>query len=423
MIGWIAAETGRMEGGTLRTKGYAMASPAGRPSPLTMDNWFARYTMTERVPRILREVQESNPDYPASVQAAIERLRQGLLDGVPIPMLADEPAPTPDFEDWAAAYREQRERVQPLTWQHNMWFFAETFLYRLLIQAVRWHETGRDPFAPIKQAELASERLWATFDQALAIEETDPDRVYHLLLASLWGNRADLSHVAGDLAGEPASKDDLLVDDRAALIERLASAPLDAGPVHLVIDNAGLELAIDLALADALLAEGHRVVIHAKAYPVFVSDATLPDIWQTLAALEQYGGRPRALAGRLRRAWDEARLQLAAPPLWTSGRFLWEMSPAMQQVMSRARAVIFKGDVNYRRVIGDAVWDERASFAEATRAFPGPLVALRSIKSDALAGVDPARLRALDSEDAGWRTTGRFGVIQFADAPARSDMP
>lgn len=396
-----------------------MASPAGRPSPLTMDNGFAHHTMTERVPRILREVQEANPDYPASVQAAIGRLRQELLDGAPIPMLADEPAPAPDYEDWAAAYREQRARIRPLTWQHNAWFFAETFLYRHLIQAVRWRETGRDPFAPIKQAELASERLWTAFDQALAVEEADPDRVYHLLLASLWGNRADLSHVAGDLVGESASEDDLLVDDRVALVEYLAAAPPDAGPVHLVIDNAGLELAIDLALADALIADGHRVVIHVKAYPVFVSDTIIPDVWQTLAALEQYGGRPRALAERLHRAWDEARLRLAAPPLWTSGRFLWEMPPAMRQVMSRARVTIFKGDVNYRRVVGDAVWDERASFAEAVRTFPGPIVALRSIKSDALAGVDPARLRALDGEDAGWRTTGRYGVIQFAGAPAR----
>ncbi|MCC6801073.1 MAG: protein-glutamate O-methyltransferase family protein [Anaerolineae bacterium] len=396
-----------------------MASPAGRPSPLTMDNWFARYSMTGRVPRILREVLESNPDYPASIHAAIERLRQDLLDGAPIPMLADEPAPAPDYDDWAAAYREQRARTQPLTWQHNVWFFAETFLYRCLIQAVRWRETGRDPFAPIKQAELESERLWAAFDQALAIEEADPGRVYHLLLASLWGNRADLSHVAGDLAAGAASEDDLLVDDRAALVEHLASAPPDAGPVHLVIDNAGLELMVDLALVDALITDGHRVVMHVKAYPVFVSDATISDVWQTLAALEQRGGRPRALAERLRRAWGEMRLRLAAPPLWTSSRFVWEMPPAMRQVMSQSRVVIFKGDANYRRVIGDAIWDERASFAEAVRYFPGPVVALRSIKSDALVGIDPARRRALDGEDTRWRTTGRFGVIQFVGAPAR----
>ncbi len=47
-----------------------MASPCRAPQPAHDGQWVCPPHMTERVPRILREVQEANPDYPASVQAA-----------------------------------------------------------------------------------------------------------------------------------------------------------------------------------------------------------------------------------------------------------------------------------------------------------------------------------------------------------------
>lgn len=386
-----------------------------RPHPLTMENAFARHTMTERIPGILRDVIEANPDYPPVIRQQIERLRAALLDGAPVPMLDDVPVPPPDYDEWADAYYAHARVFQPLTWQHGAWFFVETFLYRHLIQAVRWHETGRDPFAPIKQAELESDRLWDAFDQVLEGEEGNPDRLSHLLLSALWGNRADLSHVAGDLVEESATDDDLLVDDRGAVLDHLAS-PGDRvhQPVHLVIDNAGLELAVDLALADAFLEQGTPVVVHVKAYPVFVSDTTIPDVWQTIRAMEGCGGRPAALAQRLREAWQAGRLRLAAPVLWTSSRFTWEMPDSLRRSLAQARLVVVKGDVNYRRVVGDAIWDTGVSFAGALSYFPAPLLALRSIKSDALVGVPAERIRAADQDDPAWRTTGRYGVIQFA---------
>lgn len=387
-------------------------------------NAFARHTMAERIPAILRDVLASNPDYPAPIQSAVDQLGQSLLNDAPIPMLADEPAPPADYEAWAAAYRAQRARFEPLTWQHTEWFFAEMFLYRHLIQAVRWAETGRDPFAPQKQAELNGERLWTALDRILAFEGSDRERLANLLLSAVWGNQADLSHAVGQGAGAKTSDDDLLIDERDAAVAILLDAPpLPGRPVHLVLDNAGLELAADLALADALIAAGHRVVLHAKAYPVFVSDTTIPDIWRTLEALDRCEGRPRALAQRLRQAWAAERLRLTAPPLWTSSRFLWDMPPALRRVMGRARAVIFKGDANYRRVVGDALWEEGVSFAEAVRYFPAPLVALRSLKSDALVGLDPGRGRALDAQGAGWRTSGRYGVIQVAGGPTHDTPP
>lgn len=389
--------------------------PAGAPAPIDTRNAFAHHTMAVRIPKILRDVLASNPDYPAPIQSAVEQLRQSLLDDAPIPMLADEPAPPADYEAWVDAYQAQRERFDPLTWQHTEWFFAEMFLYRHLIQAVRWAETRRDPFAPQKQAELDGVRLWTALDGILAFEASGRERLAHLLQSAAWGNQADLSHAVGQEAGSNTSDDDLLIDERDAAVATLLDAPpLPERPVHLVLDNAGLELAADLALADALIEAGHRVVLHAKAYPVFVSDTTIPDMWRALEAMDRCEGRPRALAQRLRKAWAAERLKFTAPPLWTSSRFLWDMPPAFRRAMGRARAVIFKGDANYRRLVGDALWDEGVAFADALRYFPAPLVALRSLKSDALVGLDSGRGRALDAQDEGWRTSGRYAVIQVA---------
>ena len=169
---------------------------------------------------------------------------------------------------------------------------------------------------------------------------------------ALWGNRADLSHKAGDLAGQSVSDDDLLVDDRRVLVEYLQAAPAEPDrPVHLVLDNAGLELASDLALVDALLAMGNRVVIHAKPYPMFVSDATISDVWRTLDALDRGEDRERALVQRLRQAWADGRLRLVAPLVWASGRFLWDMPPAFREALT-ARAVPVKA-TGYRQLTGD----------------------------------------------------------------------
>ena len=67
-----------------------------------------------------------------------------------------------------------------------------------------------------------------------------------------------------------------------------------AGDVHIVLDNTGSELALDLLLVDALLSFGFaRVTLHVKMHPTFVSDATAADVHTLFAALRRQGERTR----------------------------------------------------------------------------------------------------------------------------------
>jgi hypothetical protein len=288
---------------------------------------------------------------------------------------------------------------------------AECYVYRCLMAAVRYWETSRDPFAPAKQAELASQSLWDGLGTALAAQPADPrDRMHALLAFALWGNRVDLSYAVGSAFGAHGAADDLLVDDRARAVDALLTL---AGDVHVVTDNTGSELSMDLVLADTLMTLcGARVSLHVKMHPMFVSDATERDVWDLLAAMRAKGGAPEALASRLRRAFDEERLRVLPDFFWNGPRFLWDRPARLARELDAATIVVFKGDANYRRVVGDAIWPDGATFADATAYFPPPLVCLRTMKSDALVGVQEPRIAELDRVDPEWRINGRRGIIQ-----------
>ena len=51
--------------------------------------------------------------------------------------------PAPDMATWGPEIR----GAPGATWLGTEWFFAECYVYRCLMTAVRYWETGRDPFA------------------------------------------------------------------------------------------------------------------------------------------------------------------------------------------------------------------------------------------------------------------------------------
>ncbi len=381
-----------------------------RPPMIRTDhtNAFAHNTMKVRVPKIIREVQELNPDYPASIQRALDELRECLENDAPIQMFD---LPAPDYDDWLPSYTAHEGH----TWLHTDWFFAETYFYRLLIQAVRWWETGRDPFAPKKAVELSSEELWRLINGALSIEQDLPleERLMMLLHSALWGNRIDLSFPASLAHGHEVVDDDLLVDDSMEAISRLLNV---GGTVHIIADNTGSELAMDLAFMDTLVESvAKQVILHVKMHPTFVSDAIVTDVLILLEALESghHGDAARALGKRLRAAFTAGQLHLAPDAFWNSSHLLWEMPPRLNQVFRQATLVILKGDANYRRAVGDALWPTDTPFRAVVKYFPAPLLALRTLKSDPVVGLPTGLAEQLEGLDLLWRVNGRRGVIQY----------
>jgi uncharacterized protein with ATP-grasp and redox domains len=358
--------------------------------------------MEIRVPRIARDVLEKNPTLAPASRDAVERLARSIEEDAPLPAPR---LPAPDIDAWTSAHTEHASE----RWLAAEWFHAELAFYRELAHACRFWETDRDPFAPAKDEELAGERPWSRLEEALGRGGARDERIAQLLDACLWGNRIDLSYTVG-ASHAHRHDDDLLVDDRAVAIPLLLQR--DAR-VHVLADNAGTELAVDLGLVDTLLEDPTcRITVHLKTQPVFVSDALPRDVWSTLDRMDARRGAAGTVARRLREAFDAGRLMLAPDPFWSGPRFLWEAPSHIAAALSAATIVLVKGDANYRRVVGDALWPPDAPFAAAAGYAAFPMLCLRTMKSDSVLGLPPGLAERLDASEPRWRIDARRGLAQ-----------
>jgi hypothetical protein len=255
-----------------------------------------------------------------------------------------------------------------------------------------------------------------------------PDSFTSLLFANLWGNQADLSMWPADGGSglgrkgipKPAGTH-LMVDDTEAVTNHVFGWSPGQARVDFWLDNVGFELVCDLCLADYLLASRRAAVVffHAKSHPTFVSDVIIADILQTLAFLAgDEHPAPRALVSRLQGYLERDSLRLCDHDFWTSPLPGWEMPPALREAFGQSQLVISKGDANYRRLLGDRQWDFTTPFQKILGYFPVPLLALRTLKSEIVAGLRPEQLPGSPGspavQDPNWLTDARWGVIQYA---------
>ncbi|KAI9689593.1 MAG: hypothetical protein M1822_010245 [Bathelium mastoideum] len=290
----------------------------------------------------------------------------------------------------------------------------------------------------------------------------------------LWGNATDLSLLTNltyddiqKLQGAKARKAaeaNIICNDLPAAFEVLRKARASPGNqgarVDIVLDNAGFELYVDLILAGYLLAANFAscIVLHPKSLPWFVSDVLPKDFSDLLNSMadpkafyetpsedeEHKETKPQPLSEReseeigfMFRHWSElhadGKLVIRPNRFWTEGGSYWRLpktAPSLYEDLKESELVIFKGDLNYRKLTGDAAWDPTTPFSEAI----GPLgpksgirtLALRTSKADVVVGLpkgEDERLRA--TEDGGgdtgarkWAWSGKWALVQFCDGKA-----
>ena len=217
----------------------------------------------------------------------------------------------------------------------------------------------------------------------------------------LWGNATDLSLLTTltyediqKLQGSSARKEsekNILVNDLPRAFDLLnqlkQSSKTDQDRrVDIVLDNAGFELFVDLILAGYLLATNlaTEVVLHPKDIPWFVSDVVPKDLAALLNAMsdprtfyetmdddQKHADDPESKPPPLSPEevenvkflfddWSalhsEGELILRPNAFWTQAGSFWRMpstAPELYADLQQSELIIFKGDLNYRKLTGD----------------------------------------------------------------------
>lgn len=386
---------------------------------------FAEDTIVRRLPEMARRVIAEN-EFDEPVNKRLSELAEDLPHGQ-IRSLHDRQAV--DWHDW-------EQCLQP--WFGQNWleiplFTAEMYFYRRVLEATGYFLPGStsdfDPY--LVQKRLGLEQAAGANTQVNSLAEFTPlKRIRRLIALSLWANQADLSlwpvkGAGGGKAQGGGSQAHLVADQAEEAMAYIRE--LDCGRVDLILDNFGSELVFDLLMADAFLEKTPRLAVrlHVRPHPCFVSDVTSPDIpwvvqWMKSAAI----GWDGLVGERLERALKIGRLKVSTHFYWSSPIPAGAMPPGILSELSGAGLIISKGDINYRRWLGDARWEPATPWSEIIQP-PAPLLLLRVLKSDIAAGLKPGQAQELGRQDAAWMVNGRWGMIQFVNhhTPAHEVHP
>jgi len=360
-------------------------------------------------------------------------------------------------------------------WFDSAWLLVECYLYRRIKDAMlrTKHLKMFDPFIEQKRAACRASlnqmnviavhlanvetSIKDSVNQCHPSERTEFNTFVQL---ALWANKSDLS-ISGMSADKILSqtlatniRDSLDPLQKNILCNNISelwfkfqsiksqfkarvgdcSQPDSKSPIFidLVADNSGYEIFVDLCLVNILslmltdtkTKDSVKFRIHVKRMPWFVSDALRQDIdWllEFITASERDSSL-QALGENWRASLESGHWTVHDHKFWTLPHDYSEMSTMASDLyasLAESKLIIFKGDLNYRKLTGDRKWHILTPFRAALREFgPAPLVALRTAKADVVVGIEDMETFARINNNElprDWMISGNFGLIQFMD--------
>ncbi|KAH8290189.1 hypothetical protein KR054_000925 [Drosophila jambulina] len=432
---------------------------------------FAYHSLRNRLPVVLTNVIDTMTREKAELvalyasnefeQAARDELKSiiGLISQLKYELQTDKAfhnfkGAEPDRDNWNNFLGDLPSGER--TFYRGCSLNAECYLYRKLYSFVEnsIFLKGYDYFAKIKEQALTD-----NMDDVLALIkytrrfERSPKAFGELLKINLWSNCNDASNdpeAAAKMLNLKVLKDveatkEYVLVDQAAEIWRCLDTANSKKPqqVDFVLDNAGYELFSDFILAEYMIEQrlATKVRFHVKAHPWFVTDVTEKDFKWTIEYLSQHADYIINLLGKkFMQFLDEGKFELAPTShFWTSPHAFhrcdrWikysvlyllppynffsmtQTDPDLYSALQRSKLVVFKGELNYRKLLQDVCWASTLELSTCLRGFlPSNICVLRRVKSEIISGLGEGTAQALASKDPHWMVSGSYGLIQFVD--------
>jgi hypothetical protein len=317
---------------------------------------FRAYTISERLPKIVAGVSAAASK--AAINVDVGQALTEIASDTPIG-LTEHPE---GWDDWLHSVAGKRPSELPFL-DFEYWFYCR------ILELTGHFQSGFDPFGSLKRTDLAAHLPFAeaSFQRTTTVADG--------LDLSLNGNAMDLSQIARRAGTFNLGKASSAVGDMAGR------------KLNIIGDNFGAEFIGDVILGVRYAQQFDCMVsIHVKRLPLFVSDTTEQDVRYFLGALEETATAGGEFARTVLDLVNRGRIGFEPHAFWSSPYNLSVIPDDIQ--IEHDDFTILKGDLNYRRALGDIVCPIETPFEQLPRLPRYAMLALRSVKSYCLAGVD-----------------------------------
>ncbi|KAH8265057.1 hypothetical protein KR038_011244, partial [Drosophila bunnanda] len=409
---------------------------------------FAYLTLRTRMPGVMHQVtQRLFSDEPSlqrqygeevhkdirQIAEALERLKTELSRDRMFQLFHGN---EPDKIEWNAFLTELP--YPKSCYFRSCWLHAECYLYRRIHSFFENSHflTNYDCFSHLKREDMIlSNEAMKTLARATYDLVGDFESFRKLLIINLWSSRFAMQlnsyefkehehRESIDVLFQVAQIDRQLLVDDSWLIWKWHKDTQSTIIVDYICDNAGFELFTDMLflgfLVDNKIAD--HVRLHVKAIPWYISDTTAPDVEWTVNHLIRHEDEYLSAIGRKWERFMSSEKIVIAPisHFWTGPQpyfAMVELDLDLYRLLTTARVAIFKGDLNYRKLLGDYIWDSSEEFITCLRGFrPTNICAIRAVKCEVICGLPEGKADALHRRDPRWIFGGAYGLIQYTDS-------
>ncbi|KAH9505943.1 hypothetical protein DERF_010706 [Dermatophagoides farinae] len=449
------------------------------PEPLSANdkNSFAYKTLSYRLPIIITKVidllcrqrkqiisidlklpPEQQPEAEEETKQLIEelaKLKYELQTNKSIrPIVSSSLS---DTQAWNDLLNEEYRHNDNVVYFNVSWLLSECYFYRMMHEIFirskyfqnfdQFFTVKKESFELcLKPAEKLAKHLLMLNDQQQSSDYQESTFTFYTM-HSLWGNKFDLSLSCGERKqtgdfdfNELESK--ILVNDLKnfwSFMQQLLSGQNSNNNqndkksyrIDIILDNAGYELFTDFCWVEAMHTIGllpkDQVIVHfhVKCMPWFVSDTMTSDIKWLLKYVNDTAGISldlKRLNERFNENFRHRQWLIEEHDFWTLPHDYAQMPRVAPELYRdfchESRLILFKGDLNYRKLVGDRKWNIRTSFKQAIREFQpksAAICTLRTIKADVVVGIhdDPVIIERIKQFPSDWMEIGEYAVINF----------
>lgn len=384
---------------------------------------FAKFTVENRFPKIFKEVcSEEYDSFIENHKVGDENVLHSNIPGIS------------ELKKSISLYKD--DTIKDF-FENAPFFLVEFYFYHLLLSLRNYDKLKFDFFAAKKdadwkdKAEDFSSKLSVLFEdfekfnkrkfskkEKQEFNERKNEHIKSILYYSLTSNTGDLSQLH-----EIRSESVKCLCNETEICQNYLDVAKPYSRFDIICDNSGAELFSDIYLAVFFLVYGlaKKVVLHLKPCPFFVSDATIDDFSKLVAALRKNGKNTELL-----NFISKKKIEVSSNDFWVEPYYFDKMPDDLKSHFDKSDLVIIKGDLNYRRLVGDfnnytdkakssikkiETLEERCLFKNKSNKNI-PLVAPRVLKSDVFVGIDTVFEAIGRNSDSQFKTDGKWGVIQ-----------